>query len=336
MEQRVIDGIVKASGVQAGELILIHFWGETEDLPIAHGFMEAVAALGASPMLLHQARTVNQRLFAKAADGSFDDKYFSLFTGLDAVLDVFAYRPIVLGATLPDPQQAQYRRYIATLFRQLVQCKRFAQLRMPTAANAEESGLDPAEYIRRMNAAYSVDYEQLLHSCQQEADRLSRSPRLTLHTGEDCSLRFDLTGRAWHIDAGDGDWPCGEVYIAPVESATEGSVYFPELHVEDAGCFPDVTLDIREGRVVRSSSEALNAFLDALPPEGRVVAELGLGMNPGVDSLCGCTVLDEKMAGTFHIALGANTMFGGQNDAPLHMDLVGRGQWRIKEENDDD
>ena len=46
-------------------------------------------------------------------------------------------------------------------------------------------------------------------------------------------------------------------------------------------------------------------------------------MNPKVTDLCGYPVLDEKMAGSFHIALGANTMFGGQNEAPMHIDLVG-------------
>jgi hypothetical protein len=29
------------------------------------------------------------------------------------------------------------------------------------------------------------------------------------------------------------------------------------------------------------------------------------------------------MAGSFHIAIGANHMFGGQNEANMHIDLVG-------------
>ena len=67
-------------------------------------------------------------------------------------------------------------------------------------------------------------------------------------------------------------------------------------------------------------------FLSQLSPENSVVCELGFGMNPNVKDLCGYTVLDEKMAGTFHIALGANHMFGGENKASLHLDLVGVGE----------
>ena len=52
-------------------------------------------------------------------------------------------------------------------------------------------------------------------------------------------------------------------------------------------------------------------------------------MNPNVTDLCGYTVLDEKMAGTFHIAIGANTMFGGTNEASDHIDMVGYGKVEI-------
>ena len=48
-------------------------------------------------------------------------------------------------------------------------------------------------------------------------------------------------------------------------------------------------------------------------------------MNPNVTDLCGYTVLDEKMVGTFHIAVGANQMFGGENEASDHVDFVGTG-----------
>ena len=35
------------------------------------------------------------------------------------------------------------------------------------------------------------------------------------------------------------------------------------------------------------------------------------------------------MAGTFHIAVGANTMFGGENRATDHGDFVGRGEVEV-------
>ena len=161
MTREAIAKIVKASGVSAGELILIHFWGENADKTVADQFAAAVAALGASPVVLQQARSVNREIFAGAKESCFDERYFGLFSKFDAVLDVFACQPIVLGYELEDAQMDLYRRYISQLFEKLVTCRRFAQIRIPTAANAAESGLDPQEYIRRMDRADEAAFEKI-------------------------------------------------------------------------------------------------------------------------------------------------------------------------------
>ena len=328
MDREQIQRIVAACGIAAGELVLVHYWGEEAHLPIARDFMTAVAALGASPVLLQQSRSQNRSLFSCAQAPCFGPAYFEQFSHFDTVLDLFACQPIVLGSSLPEPQMTLYRNYIAGLFGALMKARRFVQLRLPTVENAAEAGVP--DYIERLEAAYSADFAALRTRCQEARATLEGHDRLTLRTGADCALHFDLTGRSWLIDAGDGDWPCGEIYIAPRETATAGTVWFPALFMEDVGHFTDVTLTVEGGRIVDSSAPALRDFLRQQPQENRVVCELGLGMNPEVRSLCGCAALDEKMAGTFHIALGANTMFGGQNEARIHTDLVGTGPFTLQ------
>lgn len=325
MKNETISKIVKASGVSEGELILVHFWGEDADKAIANSFVASVAALGAAPVLLQQSRSLNRDIFSGAKESCFNEKYFELFSGFDAVLDVFAYQPIVLGYELADEQMELYRRYISQLFGRLVQCKRFAQIRIPTEANAAESGLDPEDYMRRMNSAYDVDYAIVNAACRRELERFSGANRVTIRTGEGCVLNLDLTGRTWLIDAGEGDLPCGEIYIAPVEAKTNGDVFFGTFYLDDVK-YTNVTLHITDGEVLGSSNaEVAKQFAD-MPKGNRTVCELGLGLNPNVKDLCGYTLLDEKMAGTFHIAVGANTMFGGENNANDHIDFVGSGE----------
>lgn len=326
MDKYIIRSIVKASGICPGELVLVHFWGEDDDKQLANDFVSAVAESGASPVLLQQARSLNQVLFENADDRCFGDSYFHIFSSVDAVLDVFAYQPIVLGGELGLEGMQRYRKYIARLFDCLMKCKRFAQIRIPTAANADEAGLEPEDYICRMTAAYDIDYTQLNRKCNEFVRRVEWLDQITLGTGIDCKLNFNLKGRTWHIDAGDGDWPCGEVYIAPVEELTSGDVYFDRLYIEDQGEFDKVKIHIEDGRALSSDHKEVDFFLRQLSEENSVVCELGFGMNPNVKDLCGYTVLDEKMAGTFHIALGANTMFGGENKASMHLDLVGVGE----------
>ncbi len=324
MDRKTISKIVKASGISSGELILVHFWGEDADKEIANNFMAAVAEIGATPVLLQQSRSVNRDIFLAAKESCYEEKYFDLFSSFDAVLDVFAYRPVILGYEIDNDKFELYRRYMAQLFSKLMTCRRFTQIRIPTEANAEESGLNPQDYIQRMERAYDIDYPAVYEACRQAKDRFEGAGKVLLRTGEDCELSFELTGRAWHIDAGDGDLPCGEIYVAPVEDKTQGTVYF-EVFYLDGVKYEHVLLHIGDGRISGSSLPEITAFFEKQPQENRVVCELGFGMNPNVTDLCGYTVLDEKMCGTFHIAVGANNMFGGTNEASDHIDFIGRG-----------
>lgn len=328
MNTKTITQIVKASGVSAGELILIHFWGEDSDKAIANQFMTAVASLGATPVVLQQARTVNRDVFGVAKDTCFSERYFELLSNFDAVLDVFAYQPVQLGYELPEQQMQLYRRYMSQIFHQFLGCKRFTQIRLPTKANAEESELEPEDYIERMTKAYDVDYEQIKKACYEKRESLNGVKKVALHTGMDCILYLELTDRVWHIDAGDGDLPCGEIYIAPNEHQTNGCVFYETFYLDEKQ-YQNVKLNIRNGEVYSSNNREVMQYFENQPKENRTVCELGFGMNPNVTSLCGYTVLDEKMAGTFHIAVGANSMFGGKNEASCHMDFVGQGRIKI-------
>ena len=324
MDRKTISKIVKASGISAGEMVLVHFWGEDSDKEVANSFMAVVAEMGATPVFLQQSRSVNRDLFLAAKESCFSEQYFDLFTKFDAVLDVFTYRPVILGYEIDKDKFELYRKYMAQLFSKLMNCKRFTQIRIPTAANAEESGLDPQDYIQRMERAYDVDYTAVYEACRQARGRFEGVSQVLLRTGEDCELFFELADRMWHIDAGDGDMPCGEIYIAPVEDRTQGTVYFETFYLDGAE-YEHVRLHIKDGRVINSNQPEIAAFFEKQPRENRVVCELGFGMNPNVTDLCGSTVLDEKMCGTFHIAVGANHMFGGTNEASDHIDFVGHG-----------
>ena len=328
MNRETIAKIVKASGVSAGELILVHFWGEDADKEIANNFVASVAALGATPFLLQQARSINRTIFSTAKETCFDDRYFDLFSKFDAVLDVFAYQPIVLGGTIENEQMVLYRKYISQLFYKLMECTRFTQIRIPTAANAAESNLDPQEYIQRMTKAYDIDYPEVDLACKREVKRFSGATKVVVHSGIDCALYFDITDRTWHVDSGNGDLPCGEIYIAPIEDKSCSNVFFETFYLDDVK-YNNVTLQISDGEVSGSSNKDVAGHFAKLSKEDRMVCELGLGMNPNVKDLCGYTVLDEKMMGTFHIAVGSNTMFGGKNKASTHIDFVGCGKVEV-------
>lgn len=329
MDIKSIRKLVKASGVKAGELVLVHYWGEKANIEVMYDFAVAVAELGASPITIQQSRENNSKLFSVAQETSFGDNYFSLFEKFDAVLDVFIYQPVVLNQKLQEEQMKLYQNYMRRLFQNLMKASRFTQIRIPSIENAQESNLDPEDYMERMTKAYDIDYASLQKSCEKKIVELKEGKQIVLYTGENCILKLTTDGREWIADCGDGDLPCGEVYIAPIEEETNGTVFYQKLFLEDVGEFNEVILTVEQGIVVNSNNENVNEFIQSLPEEGRVVCELGFGMNENVTSLCGFTLLDEKKCNTFHIAIGNNTMYGGKNNAEIHLDFVGDAQIEV-------
>jgi len=60
-------------------------------------------------------------------------------------------------------------------------------------------------------------------------------------------------------------------------------------------------------------------MLDAAGPNGRNLAELGIGTNDRA-KITGNVLEDEKVMGTIHLAFGDNSTFGGKVKVDVHLD----------------
>ena len=162
----------------------------------------------------------------------------------------------------------------------------------------------------------------------QGADEL----RVRGRAGTDLALR--VGGRSWKSDAlplepgGYANYPGGEVFTAPLEDSADGvlvaDVTVPYT-VEGLVDRP-VVLRFQRGRVTSIEGGEAAAILERLVAEAGagadVIAELGIGLNPGVVPR-GHVMLDEKAAGTAHVAIGRNTgLYGGVNESSIHVDCV--------------
>jgi leucyl aminopeptidase (aminopeptidase T) len=330
MKQETYKKIVKAAGIQAGDMVLVQYWmGESFSEDIA--FLQAeIAAAGATPVMVVQNIAISQLINENATEGTYGDKFFKLYEDADVVIDLME-RPVGVLSKPLEPEKMQILgAYMGRLFQTCATRKKMLQLRVPTEAMAKREGMDPEDYKARLEAAMDIDYEDLEAKCKELKSSKEQYKGVTIKTdGGRYSLELSFEGRAWDIDAGDGDLPCGEISIAPVESSTNGEVYFKKIYLPSAEnpaeklTFDDVVLTVREGVIESGNNDELNALIKEYGKENMTVCELGLGMNPGVTSLCGCAVLDEKMIGTFHLGIGDNTMFGGENEADMHNDLIG-------------
>ena len=160
----------------------------------------------------------------------------------------------------------------------------------------------------------------------------SREVRIRGRSGTDLTLRID--GRGWQTDAlpleegGFANYPSGEIFVAPHADGADG-VLVADLTIPYtvAGLVDEpVTIHFVRGRAVSiEGGRAAQMLRELVADAGKgadVIAELGIGFNPGVTPR-GHVMLDEKAAGTAHVAIGRNTgSYGGDNEAEIHVDCV--------------
>ena len=330
MKIETYKNIIEVCGIAKGDLVLVQYWmGEHISQDVE--FLQAeIAAAGATPMLVVQKTSMNQRINENINEFTYGDKYFKLFEQADVVIDLIE-RPIRLIEKPLNPEQMKLLSlYMERLFKTCVSKKKMLQIRVPTPSVADSMGLEPEEFAIRMEAAMNINYKELYTKCLELKSKVEKHNKVKITTGnEQYSLELSFDNREWGIDAGDGDIPCGEISIAPLESKTNGQVFFDKITVPDGNGrnihFTNVVLSIEKGIIIDTNIKDLSDIFQEADTCNKVICELGIGMNPNVTSLCGCALLDEKMLGTFHLGIGDNTMFGGENEADDHYDLIGVG-----------
>ncbi|HEU4905193.1 MAG TPA: aminopeptidase [Solirubrobacterales bacterium] len=153
--------------------------------------------------------------------------------------------------------------------------------------------------------------------------------RITCAKGSD--LRLSLEDRTAIVDAGAlntraafGNIPCGEAFIAPVEGTGEGTLVVDGSIAAIGKLSEPVELTVREGHLTDASGAEGAQLLELLGehgPDGRNVAELGIGTNEAA-ILTGNILEDEKILGSAHVAFGASAAIGGTVQVPVHLDCV--------------
>lgn len=324
MEKRVIERMVKAMNFKKDEVVFINFWGVIDELTELKDFEDAMKNQGVTVKSL---AITDEFILEELAgrDEPLPESWFERYDDAASVVDLILRPAGMPPQRLAKEKMPLFGAFLRGVFMRASSRKKFIQITMPSETNAMHAGMDYENYSKRIAKALDIDYEGLKKNCEKKVMEFIGDKRV-IKTGKNCVLTMETTGREWLIDAGEGAFPCGEIYIVPLEDKTFGSIFFETFSAEDVGVFKNVTLSIAAGRVVSSDCDKFNEFMKTLPEGGNVVAELGIGMNPNVDCIEGDSALDEIAAGTLHIALGMNNLFGGVNVCPFHMDFVTRGE----------
>jgi aminopeptidase len=202
----------------------------------------------------------------------------------------------------------------------------------PTNAYASEAEMSLADFEDFYFAACLADDGDPLTAWQRasaETHRLAdwidghREVRVTA-PGTDIVLGIE--GRTFIPCDGRHNMPDGEFFTGPIEDSVEGEVAFSFPAAYGGREVGGVRFRFEGGRIVEASAERgeeiLVQMLDA-DDGARRLGELGIGTNYAIATGTKQILLDEKIGGTVHLAIGKGyPETGSTNDSAVHWDMV--------------
>ncbi len=202
----------------------------------------------------------------------------------------------------------------------------------PTEAYAREAGMsmkDYEDFVFQANFTELDDPVAAWKQIEREQARivswLQGRDKVEVH-GPNVDLRLSIKDRVFMNSSGRFNMPDGEVYTGPVEDSVEGWVRFTYPAIYGGRVVEGVQLRFEQGRVVEASATRNEAFLLQMldsDPGARYLGEFAVGTNFQIDRFVGHILFDEKIGGTFHMALGAGyPETGSHNKSVIHWDMI--------------
>jgi aminopeptidase len=202
----------------------------------------------------------------------------------------------------------------------------------PTQAYAAEAGMSLARYEDFFYSACLVNDPEPLTAWQRQSDQVKRlsewiTGREEVHiTGPGTDITLGIAGRTFIPCVGEHNMPDGEFFTGPVEDSVNGEVSFSFPASYGGREVSGVRFRFQDGRIQDASAErGEELLLEMLGTDdgARRLGELGIGTNYGIATGTKEILLDEKIGGTVHMAIGASyPESGGQNDSAVHWDMV--------------
>jgi aminopeptidase len=219
-----------------------------------------------------------------------------------------------------------------TRIREARMARRWCGTLWPTPALAQLASMGTDDYAAFVTRALCLDradpvaaWRELSARQARLVERLSAASQIRIEA-EGTDVTLGVAGRTWINSDGRRNMPSGEVFTGPHERSATGTIRFTVPTGPRGVTVTGVELAFREGEVVGARAERGDDYLQAaLATDGgaRYLGELGIGTNAGIDRPTGHILLDEKMAGTVHLALGRSyPESGGTNVSALHWDLI--------------
>jgi len=337
--EKLADLLVNYSvTVRPGDKVVIT--GETIAEPLLKVIYTRVLQAGGHPTMMAELPELDELLFRNASDEQLQhvpDWLRDITSTYDVRISVIAEHNTKALSSI-DPAKMVLRSQGRTELMEISMRRSAAKELLwtvalfPTNACAQDAEMSLSEYEDFVYDACMPDlndpiaYWQRFSAWQQKIVDWLKSKERVHVVGKETDLRLSIAGRIFENCDGHYNMPDGEVFTGPVEDSVEGHVCFSYPAIYGGREVTGVRLWFEDGKVVKATADKNEDFLLKTigTDEGaRRVGEFAIGTNEGITHFTRQILFDEKINGSFHMALGAGyPETGSQNKSAIHWDLI--------------
>jgi len=202
----------------------------------------------------------------------------------------------------------------------------------PTEAYAQDAEMSLMEYEDYLFSACLSDmkdpvgYWKKVETDQDDLIKRLGSIRELHVIGKATDLRIGIAGRKWINACSRQNLPDGEIHTGPEETKVDGYIAFSYPSLYKGKELKGIKLWFEKGKVVKAAAEKNEEYLHQVidtDAGSSYLGEFAFGTNPMINEYTGQILIDEKMGGTIHLALGNGyPQTGSKNRSAVHWDLI--------------
>jgi aminopeptidase len=202
----------------------------------------------------------------------------------------------------------------------------------PTPAYAQEADMSLRDYENFVYSACYCNLEdpiaawQTVHNEQAQVIQWLNGREQVKIVGPNADLALSIKDRTFINSDGHHNMPSGEIFTGPVETSAHGWVKFTYPAISGGREVNGIELTFEDGKVVEAQAEKNEEYLLKMldTDEGsRYLGEFAIGTNFGIQRFTKNILFDEKIGGSFHLALGSGyPETGSQNRSSIHWDMI--------------
>lgn len=327
-----------STAVQPGDKVVINGGAAAESL--LHAVYAQVLEAGGHPLLLTSLPGTEELLYELGSD----EQLTFIPEPLKLIIETYDVRITVRSAANTKslsnvvPSKMVLRSRAQTeLMKTFMQRSAAGEFRwvgtlFPTNAYAQDAEMSLREYEDFVYGACMPDpddpvgYWESFSAWQQKIVNWLKKRKQVRVVGPGTDLEMSIAGRRFINSDGKHNMPSGEVFTGPVENSVSGHVTFSYPAIHQGREVIGVRLEFEAGKVVDASAEKNEPFLlETLDTDegARYLGEFAIGTNAGITQFTSQILFDEKINGSFHVALGAGyPETGSTNESAIHWDMI--------------